>query len=148
VVTAREEEVGGAETHEMDLLEPHTGSAASSLQSVNAQDINEAQPVISQVEGVTSIWTCCPIQRRLFCSVTDPRPGPGPEFHMHFRSDDVNHPLAHSPVPNITNNTANTNNNNNTTPTVPSPHTTSDRLTQAEAQTCTCFLTIVEISMT
>jgi hypothetical protein len=119
---AREEEVGGAETHEMGLLEPHTSSAASSLQSVNAQDISEAQPVISQVEGVASIWTSCPIQRRLFCSITGSggsNPGPGPAIH--FPSDDINHPLAHSPVPNITNNTANTTNNNTTTttPTVP-----------------------------
>ena len=54
----------GAETHEMDILEPH--STASSLRSAHiAQDINEAQ-----VEGVTSICHYCLILRRLFCSVT------------------------------------------------------------------------------
>jgi hypothetical protein len=61
VVTARKEEVGGAETHGMDVLGPHTSSAAataaSSLWSVStSQDINdEAQSVVSQAEGVTSI---------------------------------------------------------------------------------------------
>jgi hypothetical protein len=57
VVTARKEEVEGALTHEMDILEPHTSSTTSSLRSVSTgQDINNgAQSVISQVEGVTSI---------------------------------------------------------------------------------------------
>jgi len=49
------EEVGGAETHEMDILGSHTNSVASSLRLVSmstGQDISdEAQPVISQVEG-------------------------------------------------------------------------------------------------
>jgi hypothetical protein len=63
VVTARKEEVEGAETHEMDILRPHTSGVASSLRSVSTgQDINdEAQSVVSQVEGVTSICPCCPI---------------------------------------------------------------------------------------
>jgi hypothetical protein len=59
MVIVCEEELGGAETHEMGNLGPHTSSVASSLRFVNtAQDINEAQSVISQVEGVTSIWPC------------------------------------------------------------------------------------------
>ena len=65
VVTARKEEVEGAETHEMDILGPHTSNAASSLST--GQDTNdEAQSVISQIEGVTSIWPCCLIPKRLF----------------------------------------------------------------------------------
>ena len=49
-VMVRKEEVGGTETHEIDIPGPHP-----------AQDTNEAQPVIpqvviSQVEGVTSIF--------------------------------------------------------------------------------------------
>jgi hypothetical protein len=55
-----EEEVGSVETHEMDILGPHTNSAASSLQSVSTgQDINEAQSVVSRAEGATSICPCC-----------------------------------------------------------------------------------------
>jgi hypothetical protein len=44
----------------MDVPGPHTGSVASSLQSVSTgRDINnEAQSVVSQAEGVTSIWPC------------------------------------------------------------------------------------------
>jgi hypothetical protein len=44
-------DVGGAEIHEMDILGPSI--------SRSGQDINETQSVISQVEGVTSIWPCC-----------------------------------------------------------------------------------------
>ena len=57
VVTARKEEVGGAETHEMNIIGAHASSAAGSLPPVSTvQDINdEAQSVISQIEGVTSI---------------------------------------------------------------------------------------------
>jgi hypothetical protein len=66
VVIVHEEEVGGAETHEMDHLGPHTGNVASPLRSAvsTGQDINdEAQPIVSQAEGVTSIWPCCRIPR-------------------------------------------------------------------------------------
>ena len=68
VITARKDEVGGAETHKVDILGPRTSSAASSLLSVSAdQDINdEAQSVFSQAEGVTSNWPSGRIQRRLF----------------------------------------------------------------------------------
>ena len=72
----REEEVGGAVTHEMDILGPHTSRVASSLRSASTgQHINdeaeEEQPaVVSQAEGVTSIRPFCIISRRLFCSVT------------------------------------------------------------------------------
>jgi hypothetical protein len=66
-----QEEVEGAETHEMDILGPLTSSVASSLRSVSTgQDINdEAQSVVSQVEGVTSIWPCLshPETIILFC---------------------------------------------------------------------------------
>ena len=57
VVTVRKEEVEGAETHEMDILGPHSSSVTSSLRPVpNGQDINdEAKSVVSQAEGVTSI---------------------------------------------------------------------------------------------
>jgi hypothetical protein len=70
VVTTRKEEVQGAETHEMDILGPHASSVASSLRSVSiGQDTNdEAQSVISQVEGVTSICPFChPETIVLFC---------------------------------------------------------------------------------
>jgi membrane protease subunit (stomatin/prohibitin family) len=119
VVTARKEEVGGAETHEMDMLGPHTSIIVSSLRSVSGQDINKAQSVVSQAEGVTSIWPCCRIPRRLFCSGK----GCGGDNNSYINidqsrsCDDVS-------------------------------HTTSNRPTQAEAQTCACFLTILEISMT
>jgi hypothetical protein len=71
-VTVCKEEVERAETHEMDILGPHTSSVTGSLRSVSTgQDINDgAQSVISQVEGVTSIWHWCRILRRLACSVT------------------------------------------------------------------------------
>ena len=63
VVTARKEEVEGAETHEMGILGPHTGTstAARSMWSVStSQNINgKAQSVIPQIEGVTSVWSCC-----------------------------------------------------------------------------------------
>ena len=65
VLTVLEEEVGGVETHEMDSLGPHTIRVASSLQSVpTGQDINEAQLVVSQAEGASSICPCRLIQRR------------------------------------------------------------------------------------
>jgi hypothetical protein len=56
----REEEVGGvdSESHEMDIIGPHTSSVTSSLRlaSASSQDINdEAQPRAVQAEGVTSI---------------------------------------------------------------------------------------------
>ena len=64
LLTVREEEVGGVETHEMDILGPHTNSVASSLQVVSTgQDINEAQSVVSQAEGASSICPFCLIQR-------------------------------------------------------------------------------------
>ena len=64
VLTVREEEVGGVETHEMDTLGPHTSSVENPLPSVpTAQDINEAQSIVSQAEGATSICPCCLIQR-------------------------------------------------------------------------------------
>ena len=49
VTTPKEEEVEGAETHEMDVLGPRTSRVASSLRSVSpGQDINDkAQSVIS-----------------------------------------------------------------------------------------------------
>jgi hypothetical protein len=120
VVTARKEEVEGAETHQMDILGPHTSVVASSLRLVSTgQDINdEAQSVDSRAEGVASNWPCCRIPRRLFCSVTGSGGSDISEINIdQSRSrDDVS-------------------------------HTTSDRSCQA-AQTRACFLTIVEISMT
>jgi hypothetical protein len=111
-------EVEGAETHETAILGPHTSSVASSLRSVSAgEDINdEAQSVVSQAEGVTSVCPCCRIPRRLFCSVTGAGGSDISEINIdQSRSRDD------------------------------ASHTTSDRLTQAEAQTRACFLTIVEI---
>jgi hypothetical protein len=57
VVTARKEEAERAETHQMDILGPHTSSVQSSLRLVSTgQDTNdEAQSVVSQVEGMASI---------------------------------------------------------------------------------------------
>ena len=80
VLTARNEVVEGAETHEMDILGPHTSSVACSLRSVSTgQDINdEAQLVISQVEGVTTIWPWCYIPRRLLFLLQDPREATSP----------------------------------------------------------------------
>ncbi len=117
-----EEEVGGAETHEMDPLGPRISGAASSLPSVHAaQNINEAQSII---EGVTSIWPCCLIRRQLFCSFigssgSDVRASvPEKNIGQSRDSDDVS-------------------------------GTTRDRPTQAEeVQTRACFLSIVEISKT
>ena len=58
VVTARAEEVEGAERHGMDILGPPTSTVASSLRPVSTdQDINdEAQPVVSPAEGTNSIF--------------------------------------------------------------------------------------------
>jgi hypothetical protein len=74
VVTARKEEEEGTETHEMNMLGPHTSSVASSLarQSVSTgQDINDAaQSVVSkkgQAEGVTLIWLFHPETIILLC---------------------------------------------------------------------------------
>jgi hypothetical protein len=121
VVTARNEEVEGAETREMDNLAPLTSNVASSPRSVptaSAQDISdEAQRVVSPVEGVTFIWSCCLIPRRLFCSVTGSGGSDVHGMNMSRSRDDVR-------------------------------HTTSDRPTHAEAQIRACFLTIVEISVT
>jgi hypothetical protein len=123
VVTARKEEVEGAETHEMDIFEPHTSSVASSLRSLaTGQDINDrdgAQSVVSQAEGVTSIWPWCLIPRRLFCSVTGSGGSDISEINIDQSRSRDNISLI-----------------------------TSDRLTQAEAQSRACFLTIVEILMT
>ena len=59
MVTTRKEGEEGAETHETRNLAggPPTSSLASPLRSVSAdQDINDdAQPFVSQVEGVTTI---------------------------------------------------------------------------------------------
>jgi hypothetical protein len=121
VVTARKEEVERAETHEMDILGSHTSSVASSLQSLSTgQDINdEAQSVVSRAEGVTSIFPCCLIPRRSLRSVTGSGGSDAPETN-------IDQPRSRDEV----------------------SGTTSDRTSQAEAQTRACFLTIVEISMT
>jgi hypothetical protein len=120
-VTAHKEEAEGAETHEMDILGSHADSVASSLRSVSTgQDINdEAQSAVPQAEGVTSIFLCCLIPRRLFCSIT----GSGGN---NISEINIDQSRSRGDV----------------------SHTTSDRLTQAKAQTRACFLTIVEISMT
>ena len=123
VVTARKEEVEVAETHEMDILGPHTIMVASSPRPVSTgQDINddsEAQLVISQVEGVTSVCPCCTIPRRSLCSVTGSGGSDAPEMS-------IDQPRSRDEV----------------------IDTTSDRPTQAEVPTRACFLTIVAISMT
>jgi len=124
---ARKEEGEGAETHEMDVLGPQTSSVANSLRSVSTgQDINDeaqAQSAVSQVEGVTSIWPCCLIPRQLFHSVTGS--GESEITKINFDQSRSRDEVS---------------------------GTTSDRSTQAEAQTRTYFrtyfLTIVEISMT
>jgi hypothetical protein len=68
VLTVREEELGDVDTHEMGIFEPHTSSVASSLQSVpTGQDINEAQLVVSQAEGATSIFPSCLIDIIILC---------------------------------------------------------------------------------
>jgi hypothetical protein len=125
VVTARKEEVEVAETHEMDILGPHTSRIASSLRLLSTgQDISdEAQSVISQpeVEGVTSICPCCLIPRRSLCSVTGSGGSDAPEMN-------IDQPRSRDEV----------------------SGTTSDSPTQAEARTPSraSFLMIVEISMT
>jgi hypothetical protein len=85
VVTARKEEVGGAEIHEMVNLGPDTGSVATPLRSVSTgRGINDdAQPVVLRAEGVTSIWPCCPILRRFFGFVTESGQGSdAPEMNI------------------------------------------------------------------
>jgi hypothetical protein len=119
-VTAHKEEVEGAETHEMDILGSHAGSVASSLRSASTdQDINEAQSVVPQAERVTSIFPCCLILRRLFFSIT----GSG---GSDISEMNINQTCSRDDV----------------------SRTTSDRPTQAEAQTRAYFVTVVEISMT
>jgi hypothetical protein len=67
VLIVREEDLGGAETHEMGSLGSHTSSVASPLRpaTVSAgQDINdEALSVVSQAEGVTPNCPCRLISR-------------------------------------------------------------------------------------
>ena len=113
VTTPKEEEVEGAETCEMSILGPHTSNIASSLRSVSTdQCINDqAQSVVSEAEGVTSIWPCCRIPRRSFCSVTGSGGSDAPKMNIDqsHKSGDVD-------------------------------STTSDMLTRAEAQTRACFL--------
>ena len=123
MVTARKEEVEGAETHEMDILGPHTSGIASSLWPVSAgQDINdEAQLAVPQVEGVTSIWPSCRIPRRLFCSVTGPGGSDALEMSL------INWTIDQSRGSDIVSHT---------------------RLIRTNAQSRACFLMIVEISMT
>jgi hypothetical protein len=77
------------------------------------QDINdEAQSIVSLAEGVTSICPCCLIPRRLFCSVAGSGGGgDAPEMNI-----DQSH--SRDDV----------------------SHTTSDKLTQAEAQIRACSL--------
>ena len=94
VVTACKEEAEGAEKHEMDRLGPRTSSVASPLRSVSTgQEINdEAQSVVSQAEGVTSIYSRCVIPRRFFCFITGSGGKDAPEMnidHSH-RSEGVN----------------------------------------------------------
>ena len=74
VVTARKEEVEGAETHEMDILRPRASRVASSLRSLSTgQDINDAaQPVISRVEGLTSIAFAVASRDNYFILLQDP----------------------------------------------------------------------------
>jgi hypothetical protein len=71
--------VEGAETRETDEFGPHTRSLSSPLRSVSAgHDINideEARPAVSPAEGVTSIYSCRRIPRRLLRSVTGSRVG-------------------------------------------------------------------------
>ena len=121
VVTARKEEVEVAETHEMDILGPHTSRFASSPRPVSTgQDINdEALLIISQVEGVTSIFPRCLIPRRSLRSVTGFGGSAVPEIN-------IDQPRSRDEA----------------------GGTTSDRPAQAEARIRACFLTIVEISMT
>ena len=116
VVTACEEEVEGAGTHEIDVLGPHTSSVACSVRSVSStgQDIDcKAQPVISQADGMTAIWLCCHISKRLFCSVTGSGGSDISKINIHqSRSlSDVSHTANNKPC-------------------------------QAEAPTRTCFLAI------
>jgi hypothetical protein len=122
VIIIREEEVARAdsETHEMDIIGPHTISVSSSLRlAPTSQVINDETQQVSQAEGVTSTCPCCLIPRRLFCSVTGPRESGVPEMNIdrsRSRDDSV-----------VSN-------------------TTGDRLTQAEAQTRACFVIIVDIN--
>ena len=66
MVTVHREEVEGSETHEMDILGPHASGVTSPLWSTVSTGhgiSNEAQSVVSQAEGVTSIcWRLIPIQ--------------------------------------------------------------------------------------
>jgi hypothetical protein len=75
MVTACKEEVEGAETHKMNILGPHVSShgVASSLRPVSTgQDINdEAQPVVQQPEGLTSICPCCRSRDDCFALLQD-----------------------------------------------------------------------------
>ena len=72
VVTARKDDMRRSETLEMDKLGPLTSGVPSPLRSASTGQVinHEAQPVVPQAEGVTSIWSCCRIPRRLLCSVT------------------------------------------------------------------------------
>jgi hypothetical protein len=72
VLIVHREEVEGSETHEMDILGPHASRVASPVWSTVSTGhgiSNEAQSVVPQAEGVTSVCWCL-IPRQLSFSVT------------------------------------------------------------------------------
>jgi hypothetical protein len=56
VVIVREEEVGGTDTHEMDILVPHTGSVAGSLRSVSTSTGQVSMTRHSQSPHRLKVW--------------------------------------------------------------------------------------------
>jgi len=61
VVMVREEEVGGAERDEMDLLEPYNLNTSAATSQWSVSIVNETLSDISQDEGMIPIRTCRPI---------------------------------------------------------------------------------------
>jgi hypothetical protein len=119
VVTVRDEELGGAATHEMNNSGPYRDTssvAATAASSLRSEDMNEAIP---QVKGMASIWPCCLVQMRIIFSVTGSESRDAPDMNF-----DQTHDVSDAGASND-----------------------SLRLTQAEAQTRACFVEIVEFSI-
>jgi hypothetical protein len=105
-----------------EMHEMYTISSHTSSVASSVWSVSTGQDIDAaelQGEGVTSILPCCLILRRLFYSITVPGRSDAPD--MNFDQSSSRDDVS---------------------------STTNDRPIQSDAQTCACFLTILEMSMT